>query len=123
MESSMDTVYNAVVSILTASPAILVALVGCLLVMLRRRRHPRASALALVALLIHLFNSFLFPIVYAVLPALLTGRAFSTSSYTILYRGLAFFHHLVEAVALALLLAAVFAGRGARPNTFERNIA
>lgn len=119
----MDTVYNAVVSILTASPAILVALVGCLLVMLRRRRHPRASALALVALLIHLFNSFLFPIVYAVLPALLTGRAFSTSSYTILYRGLAFSHHLVEAVALALLLAAVFAGRGARPNTFERNIA
>ena len=119
----MDTVYNAVVSILTASPAILVALVGCLLVMIRWRRHPRASALALVALLIYLFNSFLFPIVYAVLPALLTGRAFSTSSYTILYRGLAFFHYLVEAVALALLLAAVFAGRGARPNTFERNIA
>jgi len=119
----MDTVYNAVVGILMASPAILVALVGSLLVVLRWRRHPRASALALVAFLIYLFTSILFPIVYAVLPALLIERAWSTSSYSILYRGLAFFHYLVEAVALALLLAAVFAGRGAQPNTSERNFA
>src|ERR671913_193672 len=104
----MDTVYNAVVSILMASPAILVALVGCLLVLIRWRRHPRASVLALVALLIYLFASFLFPIIYAVLPTLLTERAWSTTSYSIFYRGLAFFHYLVEAVALALLLAAVF---------------
>lgn len=123
MDISLDTVYNAVLSILMASPTILVALVGGVLVLLRRQRHPKASMLALAGLLIYLAISLFFPVLYAVLPALLTGGAWSVSSYSILYRGLSFFHHLAEAVALALLLAAVFAGRGAQPNTSERNLA
>lgn len=119
----MDTVYSAVGNILTASPAILIGLGGCLLAVFRWQRHPRASMLVLIAFPIYLFISILFPVLYAVLPAFLSERGWSATNYAILFRGFAFFHYLVEAVALALLLAAVYAGRGAQPNTSERNFA
>lgn len=120
MDNATTVLYNAFVSILTASPAIAVAFVGALLALLRRQRHPRASLFALVGFLIYLISSITFPLIYAILPALLYEQGWSTTSYTLFYRGLAFFHYLIEAAALALLLAAVLVGRGAQPNNAER---
>ena len=124
----METVYNALVSILMASPTILVAFVGCLLAIFRWKRHPKVSLLALIAFLIYMGSSVFFPLIYAILPTFLRSSAWSTQSYSVLYRGMSLLHYLIEAVALALLLAAVLAGRSPQqPNPYsaanERKVA
>jgi hypothetical protein len=103
--NASEILYNAVVAILTALP----------------RRYPKAAVLALAGCLVYLLASFIFPVVYAVLPALFEGRYQLASTISITYRAVGVLAYLMDAVALVLLLAAVFSGRSPQPKSPERN--
>lgn len=89
----------------------LVVLAGIVFAIVRWKRHPRVSALTVAGLLIFQFQSLVFSSLYYFLPQLAT-HGWTWRSIDNLSIVVDLCHDVFFAVAIALLAAAVFSGRG-----------
>src|SRR5579862_3043713 len=104
---SVFSIGSIVRQLLLESPLYIVYLVGFIFALVRWRRHPRASLLTLIGVLIAGFTSLFFAVVYGVLPEMdIDFEYFSVF-------GMA--RNLIDAVALAFIVAAVFVSRRQPP--------
>ncbi len=98
-------------SLLTQLPSVL-AILGCMVAaIIRWRRHPRVSLTVLISLLLLLAITFAFAFIYAFVPYLLRkpGDDFNSMRSTIAV--ITFLYNSLWALALAVLLAAIFMKR------------
>jgi hypothetical protein len=95
-------------------PSILAILVASVLAIIRWKRYPRVSLIVLIALLLLLIHEFVFAVIYASVPDLITASAGNADRATLsrnVYIGLAVIYNCLEAVPFALLLFAIFMRR------------
>lgn len=90
----------------------LVVLAGIVFALVRWKRHPKVSALAVAGLVFFKFQSLAFSSMYYFLPRLAT-RGWTWASIDNLSIVLELCHDVFFAAAIALLAAAVFSGRSA----------
>jgi hypothetical protein len=110
--SPFDEIIEALSWILVRSPVLLVYLLGIIIALVRYRRHPKVSTLALVAMVGLFLQAVIMPLVYRFplfLPGLFSGPG-SWIDETVL-KIMSFGNSCLEAVFLFILFLAVFAGR------------
>jgi hypothetical protein len=107
----MEIAKNILYNILTAFPIYLVMLVGLIVSVVKWKQHPKAALLALCGLLLYILSLVASNVVFPLLSSYINSQHVSYDKIDMLYRGLAVVINLVEAGALCVLLAAVFAGR------------
>jgi len=91
------------------APYLLAYAVGIVFVFLRRRRAPKAAALALTALTLMFLSGFVGSALQGCVLADVGGQPVTTTSRLLSMIGLA--RGVLTLIALGLLIAAVFAGR------------
>jgi hypothetical protein len=98
-------------SLLPGLPAALVCIIGCILALVYSRRHPRVSALALTGfgllLLFWVAGGLL-----STVPVIMQNRGARMEWVAFNFGLLSNIMGVLRGIALALVLAAVFAGRG-----------
>ena len=112
MEPS-DTILPTLFSYLVQFPILLVWLAGFILAIAYWRRHPRASLLTVIALVIFLLESVVNTYLNLWLPLMLSERGIATfqMSQILVVKGIV--TSIILAVAWGLLIAAIFGGRQA----------
>ncbi|MDP2270041.1 MAG: hypothetical protein Q8N23_28455 [Archangium sp.] len=98
-------------SLVTAIPSLLVDVTLLSMAILRWNRHPRVSMLAAVSAVMLLLLDLLGRTVFAILPMKLHDSGRSTSDLGVIYAVLGGVSGLLHAVAMGLLVAAVFSDR------------
>ena len=101
-------------NLLFSSPFLLVMLAGAVVAAVRWKRHPRASMLTLAGVLVYLLGMSGQMLALPLFLNFMIEQQW-VADITNTYRAAAFLLCLVQALGLALLLAAVFAGRRADP--------
>src|SRR5688572_13617943 len=87
-----------------------IAIVVCMIVMIRRRkRHPKVAVWALIGLALILLNAITFTFIYALVPDLFSS---TNRSYVLQFLGVIF--NVTRVIAYAPLLAAIFMQRPVR---------
>jgi len=97
----------------TRWPVMLVSLFGLVFAIVRWKRHPKVSLLAIVGLLLFQLQSIAFNAIYYILPRLAT-RGWSWGSIDNLSIVLDVAHDILYATSIAILAAAVFSSRPKR---------
>lgn len=97
--------------LLVRSPVYLLCLAGLALALVRWPRHPKVSVLVCLGLGLLLLFSLALPVIYGVLPKVLGDQGRSVEEQMAVYSILGFVSSFVNAVALSLLVAAVFIDR------------
>jgi glucan phosphoethanolaminetransferase (alkaline phosphatase superfamily) len=109
MEAS-NTLFQVFRSLVQQLPSLLTML-GCMVVaIVLWKRHPRISLTVIISMVLLIVHAFVFAIVYVVVPTMVlrsSGSAQMQSVYTVI----SLFFNLGLAVALGVLLAAVFMQR------------
>ncbi len=98
-------------SLLTAIPSLLVDVALLSLAIMRWNRHPRVSMLASVSAVMLLLLDLLGRTVFAILPLKLRASGRSVSDLGVIYAVMGGASGLLHAVAMGLLVAAVFSDR------------
>jgi hypothetical protein len=98
-------------TLLTAIPSLLVDVLLLVLAMSRWARHPRVSMLACSSAVLMLLLDSLSRVAFAILPFKLRESGRSTADLGVVYAVLGGASSLLHAVALGLLVAAVFSER------------
>jgi hypothetical protein len=107
----MTNSLNLFWTLLEQLPSQITILVCLVLVLVRWKRSPKASLLALIGLLLLFLHAPIFAVVYALAPQLFRGTFFYENMFTVL--GLISYSFLV--IAFLPLLAAVFSQRNQAP--------
>jgi hypothetical protein len=97
-------------------PFLLVCIAGIALVVVRWRRSPRASLLALLGLATFLISSLGALFVYEALPRWIVRWQASPERASLVYSTASVLFYAIDGLGLALLLAAVFAERARIPS-------
>jgi hypothetical protein len=103
----MNMAFTALSSLLPQLPIVGVIVAGIVIALARWHRHPRVSALLVVALSLELASV----IIYPVLTALLIGLGFSVSDMSTAFLVLGLGSGLLRAALLGLILWAAFGWR------------
>ena len=103
-----DRLVEALSSLLWQIPSLL-AIVACLIAaFIRWKRHPRPSLMVVAGLFLLLAVTIIFAFIYAFVPNWLSGGEFKLQTIVMI---ISFIYNSLWAVALALLLAAIFTDR------------
>lgn len=100
-------------SLVTAIPSLLVDVALLSVAILRWERHPRVSMLAATSAVMMLLLDLLARSVFAILPMKMHDAGRSSADLSVIYAVISGVSGLLHAVALGLLVAAVFTERGA----------
>ena len=92
-------------------PVILVWIVGVILALFYRKRHPKISLMALAAILIFFVNSAVGAFLSLYLPLTLRWRGLNPGQTSLVYTTIAAIQSLIGAGAWGLIIAAIFSGR------------
>lgn len=95
-------------------PYLLVLVGGLVVVLMRWSRHPRASLMALLGIAVLLLSSLATLVVYDLVSMAMNRWQWPMERAELLFTATSFLVFTVDAVGVALLLAAVFRERGAR---------
>lgn len=109
-----EAVRNIFVNYLIASPSLIVWFVGAVLAVVFWRRHPKTSAVALLGFGLGLFVAFIYGFAFHLLSRRLSAAGLPYDEHQTYYYALRAVLSLVEALAAALVVAAVFAWRKPR---------
>ena len=104
----MENVLSFLPTLLTQVPLMLVMIVGIVLALTSWQRHPRVSALLIIALALQLVSTLFQPIVQG----LLIGSGRSVSEIGVLFAINGTFSSLLHAVTLGMILWAALGWRG-----------
>jgi len=96
---------------LRRSPMLLLAVVGSLFAIIRWKRHPRASLLTVLALVLYLIDAFIVSTIFFYIPAMTRRFELSSSAIDWLFFCVYFIADFVPALTIILLVAAAFIGR------------
>ena len=113
----MDTASFLLRGVLLRTPTLLLFAVGVLFSILRFKRHPKVSALALAGLCLWQIESFTFMFVNYRLPDWEREYGWSLDSMTKIYFALNLTQDFIYSAVLILLVAAAFTQRGNRLTT------
>lgn len=117
--SDMSGLMEILRSLASHVPAVLVCGAGVIIAIFKWRQAPSASLLCLLGSGLLLFLGIVMPIVYALIPRMMGSHDYSVTR--VVYSSLNVLWGLLAAGAYALLILAVYAGRGnaagAGPNT------
>lgn len=111
----MEMLLSALPSLVTSIPSVLVDVVLMVVAIARWNRHPRVSMLACTSAVLMLVLDVLVRALFAVLPFRLHESGRSMADTGAIYGVLGGISGLLHAVALGLLVAAVFSDRGPSP--------
>ena len=115
----MEAIWLWLGLILTRAPLLLVIIAGMVFAIVRWRRHPRVSAMTVIALVIYLFESLALEVFSRWLPGLFELAKVQPRNFGRAYVMVFFLEDFIFAAVLILLVAAAFTGRGREPATKE----
>jgi hypothetical protein len=111
----MELLMVALGSLVTSIPSVLVDITLLVVAMSRWNRHPRISMLACTSGVLMLVLDVLVRAVFAILPLKLRESGHSTTEMGVIYSVMGGVSGLAHAVAIGLLVAAVFSDRQPSP--------
>jgi hypothetical protein len=110
--SSMESIWLSLrITLFGASPSILVCLWGIIVSILRRSRHPSVSLLTSIGLGLLLLNRVVVGTLNMWLPRYLQEKGWEIRHAYLMNGSVAFLGNIVAAIALGLVVRAVFIGR------------
>lgn len=113
----MDTFFSPyIVALLTQIPLFIVCIVGIITGLSQRKNHPRASLLTILAMVGLFFSSLVLVVIQSWLPRYFTANTGSTINIRLILGIVSILRNLVEAVAIGLLLLAVYNKRVSQNN-------
>lgn len=115
--TSSEKIFEILKSLLLQLPSLL-AILGCLIAAaIRWKRHPRVSLTVIISLVLLIAFTLIFPFIFEFVPDLFRrpGEDFSSPQWII--TTISFTYNSVWAVALAILLSAIFMQRNATGNS------
>lgn len=112
----MELLLSVLPALVTSLPAVIVDVVLLVVAVARWNRHPRVSMLAATSGVLMLVLDLLVRALFTILPLKLHESGRSMADTGVLYALLGGVSGLLHALAIALLVAAVFSDRGASPN-------
>jgi hypothetical protein len=113
MTSSNPMLSSYLANLAFGIPFLLFCIVGVILVALRWRDHPGPSRLALIALIVLLFNAVVMPFASSWLANSILEQGFTVARLSASLKVIAVVRNLLLAIGLGLLLLAVYIGRSA----------
>lgn len=106
-----SNIFEILRSILLQLPSLL-AILGCLVAaIIRWKKHPKVSLTLTISLVLLLAITFAFPIIYALVPKLFQKPGDDFKTTQTIFAVISFFYNSSWAIALAVLLAAIFIQR------------
>ena len=115
----MEAIWFWLALILRRSPLLLVIIAGMVFAIIRWRRHPRVSAMTVVALAIYLIQSLALTAFNRWLPSLFEMAKVAPRNLGKVYTMVFFLEDFIFAGVLILLVAAAFTGRGRESTTVK----
>jgi hypothetical protein len=110
----MEALIPTLTVIATLAPMIVVWVIGIILALLRWRRHPRVSQLAITAFAVMIGSTVVVRTLYVWLPTVVRNRGWSTSELGTIFTAVGIVSTLINAVAWALVICAIFGWRDQR---------
>lgn len=110
----MDDLSSLLLLLARKSPLILVLLAGLAFAVIRWRRHPRASLLASIGVILYIIDIFVMVAIYQLLPGQLSRIQVSIGSQ--IYMVIQILDDLVYSAILILLVSAAFSERPPKPS-------
>ena len=113
----MDTFFSPyIVALLTQIPLFIIYIVGIITGLSQRKNHPRASLLTILAMVGLFFSSLVLVGIQIWLPRYLSINTGSTANIRLVLGIVSILRNLVDAVAIGLLLLAVYNKRVSQNN-------
>jgi hypothetical protein len=107
---------NYLMSLVTRTPMLLLALVAIIVALARWRRHPGVSGLTAIAFLLYLLKSVTFAFLFQWLPRLRMSMDLSWERIDTLSTVIGVFNDILFAVVLVMLVLAAFSKREVAPT-------
>jgi hypothetical protein len=98
-------------NLVTTTPIFIVWAIGIVLALSRWRRHPRASQFTIVALIVMIVVTVATRIIYILLPMTMRSSGWSPTEMAIIYNVIGIGSTLIQAIAWAMILWAIFGWR------------
>ena len=109
--TNSQKLYEILTSLLLQSPSVL-AILSCLVAaFVRWKRHPRVSLTVVIALVLFLVFTLIFPFIFTFVPDLFRKPGDDFRSVQTVISVISFFYNSLWAIALAILLVAIFMQR------------
>jgi hypothetical protein len=112
MESVSQDLFQVLRNVLTQLPSLLTLLICLIIALVRWKRHPKVSAIAAFAFIFIILHGLFFSAAYIWIPRLFVSGSFQENPR--IYSLLGLLANILFAVALAILLSAVFVDRKQR---------